>query len=113
MEKTKVYDLIEQNRDLFLPNNKYSDIQIEEALINAPEGIERSLANAKFRSPAITDFLAKLTIGGDRLYLGDYKKALLKIITVGGLGIWYIKDQKSAKSRCRARNCELLLNMIQ
>lgn len=32
------------------------------------------------------------SLGIDRMYIADYKKGLLKFITLGGLGIWYIID---------------------
>lgn len=112
MEQLKVFNLIEKKKDLFLPNDKYSDAEVEEALLNAPEGFEHTIESLKFFSPSTTEMLAKFTIGGDRLYLGDIKGGLLKIITFGGLFVWYKKEQINAKSRCRALNCEILFRNI-
>lgn len=112
MDQVKVYKTLEKKKDLFLPNNKYSDLDLENALLKAPENFDVRIESIKFLSPGLTELLASLTIGGDRLYLGDIKGALLKIITVGGLFVWYLKDKKSAKSRCRTLNCEILFNNI-
>lgn len=113
MEQLKVYAILEKKKDLFFSNEKYSEEEIEEALMAAPDAFDGALNTMKFFSPNTTDLLAKITIGGDRLYLGDFKGAFLKIITVGGLFVWYTKEKKNAKSRCRALNCEILLDNIR
>ena len=45
----------------------------------------------------------------DRFYLGEKWMGLLKYITLGGVGIWWILDIMSAKSRCRVYNCRKIL----
>ncbi len=112
MEKLKVFEILEKNRDYFFPNEKYTDVEIEEALLNAPDSFEARLYGLKLYNPSLTETLARLTIGGDRLYLGDYKGGLIKILTLGGLGRVYSKEKKNAKERCRAINCENLLKAI-
>ena len=51
------------------------------------------------------------SLGVDRFYLGEKWMGFLKYITLGGVGIWWILDIMSAKSRCRAYNCRKILEL--
>ncbi len=44
--------------------------------------------------------------------MGDFKKGILKFLTVGGMLIWWFVDLFSAQKRCRTCNCKNLMNAI-
>ena len=111
MEQLKVIRFLEENKELFFPNEKYSDMELENSLLETSRHFEARLMAIRFKSPSTTKAIAIFpgVLGIDRLYLGDYKNAALKYITFGGVLFWWIKDIKSAEERCRIHNCEILL----
>ena len=115
MDQVKVFAFVEQNKEFLFPNEICSEMDVENALLEAPDHVGLPAGNNAFRSPStfqlISIFLGPLGI--DRLYLGEFGKAFLKYITFGGLGIWWIADMISAKKRCRTYNCKKLLTAVQ
>jgi hypothetical protein len=114
MDQIKVYEYMQKNRDYLFPNNKYSEDEVERALMETSELLEYSLESIPFRNPATAQILAVVlgVMGVDRFYLGDVAKGCLKYLTVGGIGIWWIMDMISAKERCRAYNTRKLIEGI-
>ncbi len=116
MEEKKVLKFLDENRKYLIPNNKYSETQVREALRNASAGFESVMSGIPFKKPGT---LLALSIfpgffGVDHFYLGNGEllKGLLKLCTWGGFGIWWIADIIFAKKRCRSYNCQLLLASI-
>lgn len=114
MDVIQVYTYIEKNKELLFPNNKYSEEEIENAMIGSTENIKSVMDKVRFRSPGTVQMISVFpgSLGVDRFYLGEIALGFLKYITLGGLGIWWIIDMYTAKSRCRAYNCAKLLSAL-
>lgn len=114
MNQVTVAEFLEQNKDFLFPNKEYTDIDVENALIAAPDEFEMSMRSIPFRSPSTVQLISIFvgSIGVDQFYLGEVKKGILKYFTFGGIGIWWIKDIISAKDRCRAYNCKKLIDAV-
>lgn len=114
MEQLKVVQFLEQNKECLFPNKEYSDMDVENALMAAPDGFEMSMRAIPFRKPSTVQIISVFigSLGVDRFYLGEIGKGILKYFTFGGFGIWWIKDIISAKDRCRAYNCKKLMDAV-
>ena len=114
MDQIKAITFIEQKKDFLFPNDEYDERYIENLLMAAPEGSELFFDGIPFRDPSKVKLISIFvgSIGIDRFYLGDIGKGILKYFTFGGLGIWWIKDIISAKDRCRAYNCQKLIDAL-
>ena len=114
MDQITVANFMEQNKDFLFPNSTCSQVKLENALLNAPDGFEFYLSNFPFRKPSTVQIISVFpgSLGVDRFYLGDIGKGILKYFTFAGLGIWWIADIISAKDRCRAYNCKKLLEAV-
>lgn len=114
MKQKIVYEYIEKNKEYLFPNNVYTEIQVENVLINAPEQTENLLGEISFRNPSTLQIIAVFPgmLGVDRFYMGEILLGFFKYITLGGCGIWWILDIMNAKSRCREWNCKKLIQTI-
>lgn len=114
MEQIKVVEFLENNKDYLFPNKVYSDIEVENALIAVPDSFEMIMNSIPFRKPSTVQFISFFpgSLGVDRFYLGDILKGVLKYFSFGGLGIWWIADMVSAKSRCHTYNCKKLMAAV-
>lgn len=114
MDQLKVVEFLEQNKDYLFPNKEYTDMDVENALMAAPDSFEMSMRSIPFRKPTTVQIISVFpgSLGVDRFYLGEIGKGILKYFTFGGFGIWWIKDIISAKDRCRAYNCKKLMDAV-
>lgn len=114
MEQIKAVEFLENNKDYLFPNKLYSDIEIENAIIAAPDSFELMMNSIPFRKPSTVQILSFFpgSLGVDRFYLGEVLKGALKYFTFAGLGVWWIADIISAKSRCRTYNCKKLMSAV-
>ena len=105
-------------KSYFVKKGKYfmkSDT-VDEALMNAvlatPDSHIPTLMDLPFKSPIKTLGYAIFLgfLGWDQSYLYERKKMLIKLFTLGGLGILWVKDAMSALDRCREFNYKLLMN---
>ncbi len=114
MEQITVVEFLENNKDYLFPNKLYSDIEVENALIEAPDSFEMMMNSIPFRNPSTVQILSFFpgSLGVDRFYLGEILKGVLKYFTFAGLGVWWIADMISAKTRCRTYNCKKLMTAI-
>lgn len=114
MEQIKVIEFLERNKDYLFPNKEYTDMDVENALIAAPDDFEMMMNGIPFRKPSTVKMISIFpgSLGIDRFYLGEIGKGILKYFTFGGFGIWWIKDIISAKDRCRAYNCKKIMDAV-
>lgn len=114
MERIEAYKYLENNREYLFPNEKYSEEEMEAALLRSNRNLEGLEKGIKLKNPFIVQVIAVFpgSLGVDRFYLGEIAKGFLKYITFGGLGVWWILDIISAKSRCRAANCRKVLEYM-
>jgi hypothetical protein len=83
-------------RELFNLSDSFNDNQRKEIL---------KICEEKFKDPGTTANLAILGI--DRFYLGTPFLGIVKIITLGGLSIWWAFDIFTALSRTRKYNVNM------
>ena len=111
---SNISKIMEIKKEFLLPNNIYEEGELLNVLSDCTEEQEKTIANFPFRKPKTVLILSVLlgSLGVDRFYLGDIAKGILKYITFGGLGIWWVIDILNAKKRCRDYNCKKLIASI-
>ena len=99
--------------DKFLLANesKFPDYEIPiHRLLDLPPEKEAILAKNHFKSPicmlSVSCFLGYF--GLDRFLIGDWGKGIIKLLTGGGLGIWYIIDWFLIVRTTKRKNMERL-----
>lgn len=91
------------------------------AMRNAQEQIERSniseqqlaYATIEMKDPTIAIILSVLVgeFGIDRFYIGDVGLGVAKLLTCGGLGIWWLIDLFLIMDKTREKNYQMLMQM--
>ena len=73
-----------------------------------------SLYLAQTKDPTIAIILSVLagSLGIDRLYIGDTGMGILKLITCGGMGIWWLIDLFLIMNATREKNMFQLLGRL-
>ena len=100
MEKSKIDMFISMNadnfatQDLMAVRDKLEKIEDEKFLI---------IQGAEFQKPS-TIFLISIILGWERFWLDDIALGIVKVLTGGGCGIWYLVDIFSAKERAKKYN---------
>lgn len=114
MEQNSAAAFLEEKRDYLFPNKDYSQTELVAALLTAPEELTYSLRDINFISPTLMLGISVIggSVGLDRFLLKEIGMGILKIITAGGFGIWAFADIFTAKKRCRAYNCKMLIDAI-
>lgn len=114
MEQLRVFRFLEEHKSVLFPNKRYSEEKLEEILMAVPDEYEGIMRSMPFRNPSTVQIISIFvgSLGVDRFYLGDVKSGILKYFTFGGFGIWWIMDILSAKERCRAYNCQKIVEAI-
>lgn len=111
MQEKLMTQLLSQKKE-FLFGDKEYDQEIIMALVGVEDGCYDTLMAFPLRNPSLIQVLSIAPGALDRLLLGKYFGMFFKNMTIGGLGIWWIKDILSAKSRCRAYNRKRFLEAI-
>lgn len=113
MNQSTISSFINQNRDFLFPNSDHTEAELTAILTALPEDFEFTLQSISFKEPRLCMIFAVLGATGlDRFLLKDYVKGVLKLLTMGGLGIWWLIDIFTAKKRCRNFNCKTLIKII-
>lgn len=115
MTQDYIRSFIEQNRDNLFPNDHFTEIELENMLMSGSDLSDSAVLRTSLQSPATIQLLSIFLghFGVDRFMMGDASMGLLKLITIGGIHVWWIADIISAKQRCRNYNAELLLKALK
>lgn len=109
MEADKVDKFLLANESKFpeyeIPINK---------LLNLTPEKEEILESTRFKSPGKLFLLSFLfgMIGLDRFLLGDWKKGIGKLLTAGGLGLWWIVDWFLITGETKRYNMNKLMKVL-
>ena len=109
-----------QKVDLFIiSNSKYFDshqlFQIKERLLQMDDNKWAVIQTMQFKDPTISIIISVFlgSWGIDRFIIGDTGLGIGKLLTCGGLGIWYIVDLFLIMGATKEKNFESLMQMIQ
>jgi TM2 domain-containing membrane protein YozV len=100
MEKSHVDLFIATQADKFKPEVLMA---IKQKLEQVPDEHFILAQSANFQNPT-TILLIALFLGWERFFLDDIGLGILKILTCGGFGIWYLIDIFTAQDRARSYN---------
>lgn len=83
-------------------------LQIRENLSNLTDQQLLILNGTDFKDPTISLILSVLVggLGVDRFYIGDVGLGVAKLITCGGLGVWWIVDLFLIQKKTKDNNAE-------
>ena len=110
MEREKAENFIQANSVLF-PADQLS--RLVDVLASKGESSSKKVFASTFKQPILA-FVLSLFLGGigvDRFYLGDTLKGVLKLLTCGGIGIWWLVDVIRIMGIVRRRNAEKLVEL--
>lgn len=106
-----ISSFIIENQKRFFPADL---IQIKDVLQSMPDNQLMTLNGVNFKDPTISVVLSVLVggLGVDRFYIGDTGLGILKLITGGGLGIWWLVDLFIISDKTKENNKEDLNETI-
>ena len=86
--------------------------EVEKCLRSLSESERTSLFSLKLKDPTLALLLSFFfgTFAVDRFYIGNIITGILKLITIGGFGIWTVVDWFFISKITRQQNYELLMN---
>lgn len=111
MDINKVDMYITSNAESF-PAEKI--MLIREKLLEADDSRYEVIVNIKLKNPFFVLVLSVLfgKLGIDRFVLGDIGLGVLKLLTLGGLGIWWIIDIFLTYKKAKEKNYETLTQIL-
>lgn len=100
-----------EKRKFFLPQDIYHIQAKLESLDNTKQLI---LMNLDYKDPAMVSLISFFFgyWGADRFYIGDYLLGVLKCITLGGCGIWWLVDWFCIASATKRQNNKLFQSYV-
>lgn len=107
VDPKKVDMYLSQNSKFFQPNKLMS---IREAMYRLTDEQFMMIQTVEYRDP-MTMLIISFLVGGygvDRFMLGDVLLGVIKLLSCGGAGIWYIVDMCFIMSRTRDYNFDKL-----
>lgn len=101
-----------------LKNFRYFDHSVIESirqnLLSANEVKWISISHMKFKNPSVMLIVSVLfgMFGIDRFLVGDVMLGVVKLITGGGLGVWYVVDWFLIQGVARKKNYQKLMKSL-
>lgn len=85
---------------------RHSIQRLHQNLLAADENTSQMLASTSLKSPDTALLLSILTgsLGIDRFYVGDTMLGVVKLVTAGGCGIWWLLDLFFIRAAARQNN---------
>lgn len=85
-------------------------IKFKEAIKEMNDQELLALSGADFKDPTVSLVLSIIVgqLGIDRFYIGDVGAGVGKLLTLGGLGIWWIIDMFTIQKKTKTNNAEEL-----
>lgn len=111
MEANKIDMYLAQNANMF-PAQKI--MLIKEALSKLDESKMMYVQSVQLKDPSTILILSILvgSLGVDRFILGDTGMGVLKLLTCGGVYVWWIVDMISAQDRAKEYNYKQLMQTL-
>lgn len=111
MESSKLDMYLATNAKMFAPMKLP---QIKEALSKLDDSKFIYLQSIEYKDPNTILLLSILlgTLGIDRFMLGDASMGVVKLLTCGGVYIWWILDMISAQQRAQEYNYKQLCDTL-
>lgn len=99
------------NADKFPPE---SLMLIQQKIAALHQEQQLKLSELSLKDPLLALLLSFFfgTFGVDRFYIGNFLLGLLKLITIGGFGVWTIVDWCIMMKTTRKQNLEKLLSFL-
>ena len=112
MDSQKVELFIISNSKYFEPHQLF---QVKEQLMQMDDNKWLIIQTMQFKDPTISIIISVFLgqLGIDRFIIGDIGLGIGKLLTCGGLGIWYIVDLFLIMGATKEKNFESLMQMIQ
>lgn len=107
----KITYFINFNRDKFTPAQLQ---RLKEILSGLDAETLNYLNMTDFKDPTVSLILSVITgtLGVDRFYIGDIGLGVGKLLTCGGLGVWWIIDIFMIQNATKDRNFESVQEML-
>lgn len=88
---------------------------VSDFLVSIDENRLGAIDSMDFKDPKIAFILSILTgcVGVDRFYIGDTFLGVIKFLTFGGLGVWYLFDVFRIKKTTQKKNFQKFLSIAQ
>lgn len=88
-------------------------LSLQQGMTEPQKAMFQNQLQQRLKNRGLTFILALFTGGLDRIYLGQIGLGILKILTTGGLGIWWLIDLFTAMERTDEYNRKLALEISQ
>lgn len=97
----------------YFPSNAL--MLVQEKLQTLPESQQASVQAISFKNPIVVLILSIFfgAFGVDRFYLGDVLLGVLKLITLGGFGVWALVDIYFCFVKSKQINLDKLQSVIR
>lgn len=111
MDRTQIDSFIINNTENF-PSESIGFIR--ERLLSLPEDKWPLIVCTEIKRPIVTLIISFLVgeFGIDRFYLGQIGLGILKLITCGGFGIWWLIDLFLVMGETKEQNARRLMAII-
>jgi TM2 domain-containing membrane protein YozV len=119
LKQPKLNTMESQKVDYFIiSNSKYFESYhlsvIREKLLTIDDAKWSLITTVRFKDPTLLLIVSILigSLGIDRFLIGDIGLGMGKLLTCGGLGIWYIIDLFLIQQATREKNMEQMQRMM-